>query len=60
MEDIFMDARTVAGDRGLWRVLVGREMTREQANQLLQRVRREVRDAVVVREPTPPQPTTRK
>ena len=63
MEAEFMDARAFAGERGVWRVFVGREMTREQANQLVLRVRKEVPDAVVVREPESPSsepPTTPK
>ena len=37
----------------LWRVIVGREMNREQAAELALRVRREAGTAVVVPEPEP-------
>ncbi len=60
LEAIFMDARVLAGDRNLWRVLVGRELTLDQANELSMRVRKEAGAAVVVREPehsTPDTPT---
>lgn len=53
LESIFMEARVIAGERNLWRVLVGREMTLDQANELAVRVRKETRAAVVVREPAP-------
>lgn len=53
LETIFMEARVVAGDRHLWRVLVGREMTLDQANELAVRVRKETGAAVVVRESAP-------
>jgi rare lipoprotein A len=36
---------------GLWKVLVGREMTLEQAQELAKRVRREFGDALIVAEP---------
>ena len=62
LEDLFMDARVVAGDRNLWRVLVGREMTLDQANELALRVRKELGPALVVPEPRPsaPDPSTPK
>jgi len=62
LENLFMDARVIAGDRNLWRVVVGREMTLEEANELAARVRKEVGGALVVREPelTTPEPTTPK
>ncbi len=56
LEDLFADARVVPSNRRttpLWRVIVGREMTREQAAELAVRVRRENGDAVVVAEPGP-------
>jgi rare lipoprotein A len=58
LEDIFMDARVIAGDRNLWRVVVGREMTLEQANELAVRVRKELGAALVVPEPRPSAPDT--
>jgi rare lipoprotein A (peptidoglycan hydrolase) len=53
LEDLFADARIVSNRRTppLWRVIVGREMTREQAAELAVRVRRETNAAVVVPEP---------
>jgi cell division protein FtsN len=54
LADLFAEAR-VAPSNGrtppLWRVIVGREMTREQAAQLAIRVRREAGTAIVVPEP---------
>ncbi len=54
LQDHFADAR-VAPSNGrtppLWRVIVGREMTREQAAELAIRVRREAGTAIVVPEP---------
>jgi rare lipoprotein A len=56
---LFVEAR-VAPSNGrtppLWRVIVGREMTREQAAELAVRVRREAGTAIVVLEPTPNPP----
>jgi rare lipoprotein A len=51
LEQSFADARILPGPRNLWRVVVGREMTLDQANELAARVRRETGDALVVREP---------
>jgi peptidoglycan lytic transglycosylase len=51
LENSFMDARVIPHEKGLWRVLVGREMTLEQANELAIRVRKETGAALVVREP---------
>jgi len=56
MVEAFAEARVVqgGGTPPLWHVLVGREMTIEQANELAARVRREVGQAAVVPErPTP-------
>jgi rare lipoprotein A len=54
LADLFGEAR-VAPSSGrtppLWRVIVGREMTREQAAELAIRVRREAGTAIVVPEP---------
>lgn len=54
LADLFREAR-VAPSSGrtppLWRVIVGREMTREQAAELAIRVRREAGTAIVVPEP---------
>jgi rare lipoprotein A len=54
LKDLFAEAR-VAPLNGrtppLWRVIVGREMTREQAAELAIRVRREAGTAIVVPEP---------
>lgn len=54
LADLFGEAR-VAPSNGrtppLWRVIVGREMTREQAAELAIRVRREAGTAIVVPEP---------
>jgi rare lipoprotein A len=55
LEDLFADARIVPGPRNLWRVIVGREMTMEQANELAARVRSEAGMAVVIAEPAAPQ-----
>lgn len=58
MNDAFADARTLidtAHNPPLWRVLVGREMTREQANSLAARVRTEAGAGIVVAEPESPQ-----
>jgi rare lipoprotein A len=57
MVQAFAEARVVQGDGTppLWHVLVGREMTLEQANELAVRVRQEAGQAVVVPErPIPP------
>jgi rare lipoprotein A len=57
MVQAFAEARVILGDGAppLWHVLVGREMTIEQANELAARVRQEAGQAVVVPErPTPP------
>ena len=54
LEDLFADARVVPSNGRtppLWRVVVGREMTREQAAELAIRVRREAGTAIVVPEP---------
>ena len=55
LADLFMEARTISDGRApaLWRVLVGREMTREQATDLAVRVRQETGAALVVAEPGP-------
>jgi rare lipoprotein A len=54
LADLFVEAR-VAPSNGrmppLWRVIVGHEMTREQAAELAIRVRRETGSAIVVLEP---------
>lgn len=56
LEDLFAYAR-IAPSNGrtppLWRVIVGRQMTREQAAELAIRVRRETGSAIVVPEPVP-------
>jgi len=61
LEDRFTQARIVSngGASGaplLWRVIVGREMTREQATALAVRVRQETGAALVVAEPEPALP----
>ena len=58
LEDRFMQARIVSygganGAPTLWRVIVGREMTRAQATELAGRVRQETGAALVVAEPEP-------
>jgi rare lipoprotein A len=57
MLDAFAEARVIQGDDTppLWHVLVGREMTIEQANELAVRVRREGGQAAVVPERHSPQ-----
>ena len=52
MVEAFAEARVIQGDETppLWHVLVGREMTVEQANELAVRVRREGGEAAVVPE----------
>jgi cell division septation protein DedD len=56
LQNLFTEAR-VAPSNGrtppLWRVIVGHEMTREQAAELAVRVRREAGTAIVVLEPAP-------
>lgn len=57
MVEAFAEARVIrgGGTLPLWHVLVGREMTIEQANELAVRVRQEAGQAAVVPErPTPP------
>ncbi len=51
----FMDARVVSNGATppMWRVIVGREMTREKASELAARVRQETGVALVVAEPEP-------
>jgi rare lipoprotein A len=56
LEDLFAEARVMAGSRNLWRVIVGREMTLDQANELAVRVRKELGTALVVPEPGPNRP----
>jgi rare lipoprotein A len=53
LQELFAEARVVSNGRTppLWRVVVGREMTREQAAELAINVRRETGTAVVVPEP---------
>jgi len=54
LADLFAEARVVSSNGRtppLWRVIVGREMTREQAAELAIRVRRETGNAIVVPEP---------
>jgi len=62
LEDQFADARVVTKDAAngsangapaLWRVIVGREMTREQATELAVRVRQQTGAALVVTESEP-------
>ncbi len=53
LEDLYADARVVPGPRDLWRVIVGREMTIDQANDLAVRVRTSLGMALVVPEPGP-------
>jgi rare lipoprotein A len=52
LADLFAESRVVSNQRTppLWRVIVGREMTREQAAELAVRVRRETGTAIVVPE----------
>ncbi|MEQ1886265.1 MAG: septal ring lytic transglycosylase RlpA family protein [Bryobacteraceae bacterium] len=47
MADIYMDARVVPSGR-LWKVLVGSQLTQDQASSLATKVRREFGDSVVV------------
>ena len=51
LEGMYADARVVAGTRNLWRVVVGRQMTLDQAGELAVRVRKEMGAALVVPEP---------
>jgi rare lipoprotein A len=53
LEDLFADARILSNGRTavLWRVIVGREMTWEQATDLAVRVRQTTGAAIVVPEP---------
>ena len=56
LADLFGEARVAPSSNRtppLWRVIVGREMTREQAAELAIRVRREAGTAIVVPEPEP-------
>ena len=61
LEEQFAEARVIAGSRNLWRVVAGREMTLDQANELAVRVRKEIGAALVVPEPggnVPQEPST--
>jgi rare lipoprotein A len=49
----FADSRVLPGPRNLWRVIVGREMTQEEANELAMRVREQTGEARVIAEPEP-------
>lgn len=51
LEEMYADARVVAGTRNLWRVVVGRQMTIDQAGELAARVRKDMGAALVVPEP---------
>ena len=56
LQELFAEARVLSSHGRtppLWRVIVGHEMTREQAAELAIRVRREVGTAIVVPEPEP-------
>jgi rare lipoprotein A len=56
LESLFAEARVLSSNGRtppLWRVIVGHEMTREQAGELAIRVRREAGTAIVVPEPEP-------
>jgi len=55
LADLFTPARVVYSSTtpGLWRVIVGHEMTRDQAAELALRVRQETGAALVVAEPVP-------
>ena len=53
LEEEFGDARIFLGPRNLWRVVVGRQMTMEQATELSSSVRQHGGEAQVVPEPTP-------
>jgi rare lipoprotein A len=56
LEEMYADARVVAGTRNLWRVVVGRQMTIDQAGELAARVRKEMGAALIVPEPEPNTP----
>ncbi len=58
MVEAFAEARVVAGgnERLLWKVIVGRQMTAEQANELAARVRQATGMALIVAEPDPVAP----
>jgi len=60
LEELFANARIVSNGRTpeLWRVIVGREMTREQATELAVRIRQETGAALIVPEPEPDANTT--
>jgi len=53
LEGLFADARILSNEStpASWRVIVGREMTRERATELAFRVRRQTGAAIVIREP---------
>jgi rare lipoprotein A len=53
LDELFADARILSNERTppLWRVIVGREMTWEQATELAVRVRQKSGAAIIVREP---------
>jgi cell division septation protein DedD len=56
LQDLFPEARVVSSNTRtprLWRVVVGNELTREQAAELAIRVRREAGTAIVVPDPEP-------
>jgi rare lipoprotein A len=56
LQELFAEARVLSSNGRtppLWRVIVGHEMTREQAAELAIRVRREAGTAIVVPEPAP-------
>lgn len=55
LEDRFTQARVIPSPTAptLWRVIVGREMTRDQATQLAARIRQQTGTALVVAEPEP-------
>ena len=56
LRDLFAEVRVaplIGRTPPLWRVIVGRDMTREQAAELATRVRREAGAAIVVPEPEP-------
>ena len=55
MEDRYADARVIAGPRNLWRVIVGRQMTMEEAGDLAARVRAAGGEALVIAEPGVPE-----
>ncbi len=53
LEDDFATARIYLDAKNLWHVIVGREMTLEQASELAVRVRKDNHEAIVVPEPEP-------